>query len=211
MKYKDLKPWGKVEYIWNYYKFPILATSFCLIMIIWIFTTVWTNKHRVIALDVTILGSQVDFKVAEQLEVTLQKAFTDMGIEGEVLVDLINLSNAGSPDEQLANNARFFSKTSTNTVDVIISLGDDYTANAEAGMFAPLDELFENGTLKVEDNDKIYNTQNEATNEKIYGIDVALNPVLAGLTDPANGLILSMYTNSEKKENAIELFKYILQ
>ncbi|MBC7960648.1 MAG: hypothetical protein H7X94_12335 [Vallitaleaceae bacterium] len=211
MKYKDLEGKAKLEYLWDYYRLPFFAILFSVIMIIWIGTTVWENKNRIIALDLTIVGDYVNPDAVLLLQESLKKAYIEKGIEGEVTVESINLSSNTNPEQQMANNAKFFAKTSSNTIDVIISFADNYKGFAETGLFAPLDEFFATGVLVAEDEAKMYSIQNESTEEKIYGVNVSVNPKLAGLMDPANGIILSICVNSEKRENAIEAMKFILE
>ncbi len=210
MVYKELKPRAKIEFIWDYYKFPIIATLFTIIMVVWITVTVWENKHRIYALDVTIIGNQVNSNLALSLQEELQAMFIEKGIIGEVLVDPINLTS-GSPDEQLASNARFFAKTSSKTADLFISLDSDYVGFAESGLFAPLDELFASGDIEVDEDLIIKNTLIDTGIESIYGINVTSSPKLTGLTDEENGLILSIYVNSTKKDNIIEAIKYLIE
>lgn len=210
MVYKELSPKAKIEYIWDYYKFPIVAVIFVSIMAVWIFLTVWENKHRVFALDLTIIGTQVDPNSALKLQEDLQALFVEKGIEGEITVDPIDL-NDPDPNVQLAHNARFFSKTSTSTIDVLITFGDSYEEFLESGLYAPLDELFVSEDLNIDEDLKITGKLPEATEEKVYGINVTNNPKLAPLFNTDNGLILSIYVNSKKKDNAIEVLKYILE
>lgn len=209
MGYKDLKPKEKVEHIWIYYRFIILGILLGVVMIVWITTTIVINVNKVYALDVTIVGAYVEQTAADKLRDDLQAFFKEKGIKGEVVVDILNTSST-DPNETMAVSAKFMAKTSSNGLDLILSVGDVYQNYAESGLYASLDELFDNGTLKVEEKLKILNTAVDTADEKVYGVDVTFNPLLSGIADPEKGLIMSMCTSSEKKENTIEVLKYFL-
>lgn len=172
MKFKDLSTKEKIQHILEYYKFPIIAVVGGLFLIVWLSTSVYKNKTRVVIVNVSVAGMQINESGCLEIKDHIQNYFTDSGVKGEVVFDGFNLNPNAAPDVVMANYIKFDFLITERELDVVIGDKEFFEEYMELATFQPLEQYIGEGEGKINipDEYKVYAKDPETGEEKVYAI-----------------------------------------
>lgn len=210
MKFKELNNKDKIGYIWDYYKIPIIVTICSVFAIISIAKGMIDNMNEVIAIDISYIGAYGNYEGVLEIQKEFEGFLIEQGIEGEVVLDLIDVSSEVQNESGMANIARLIGKTSTNEADIFIADEGSFAKNVEQGLFATLDLALESEELKASKERYFYYQAQSDLEEKVYAIDATNNSLLNKLVYDERKIYLTIYPENPHKETTIKVLNWIL-
>ncbi len=203
MKYEDLDRNGKIEYIWDYYKIPIIAVVIGLIFIFSILNTLLFNREKDVALDITIRGMMMDVSSPTQgaeeiLDEDLAKLLEIDSDEYRVLIDFLAIDENLDPNMRMAYEAKFMAKFPAEQIDVLV-MHDDYLPRLKEEI--PVEVL--SGFDSLDDGLKVY-----VKEDRLIGIRLEAFETLAeAIEENRDKYSVFIYDESGHKDLAKELFE----
>lgn len=204
-QYKSLTPRQKREHIWEYYKIHIIGTIIGLIMVTWLGTDMWNNAHRIILLDISYIGAAINVEEMTNLQLELETYFHEQGIEGEVMVEPLQMGEKVDPNQVMASTAKFMGKAQTNELDLVIMDESYYKQNLESEICDPLDSYVADGSLKASEENLVLE------NGTALAVDGSKYPAIQKLTYGEEKPMVTIYVNSLHKDRVKEVINYLME
>lgn len=208
--YKDLSFKEKLCYIWDYYKWRIIAVVACIVTLIITVPGIIENSKEVqlyaLFLNSNIKGQEYtsimdDFVDAANIDMDNKK----ITLDSSLYIDREAPSSAGMQSSQKLT-ALFASKTP----DVVLSDENNYEFCCSQGAYMDLQEFLPSDMYEKY-SDKLIMTENPETGEMTaYGLLLTDNEILqkeeAFKFDP----IISVCVTSDKQDNSLKFIQYLL-
>lgn len=212
-KLKTMSLKGRLWYIWEYYKIPIIGTAVAIALIISIFSAVHNNRFET-ALSCVILNSRPDSEEDLVSEYFDQGFRQYIGLNDETKIDVdhsmsISFDNSNMTEFTYAELAKLSALISSKELDVMVGRKDSIDHFGEMGGFLDLKTVLPPDVYD-QVKDQLYEVTIQETGEKIAcGIRIANTDFLkkTGLTmdDPILGII----SNSTRTDTAVKLIRYV--
>ena len=139
----------KFDYIWGYYKGPIIAVVFAIIFIVSLIKTIAGSNRD--AINIIICDQQCpNYETASQV---INEAFTEyMGDEADekdmiVIDSSLSLSDAQDNYTQSIMQQKLSALVSSNTANMMIADKEDIIGYGTLGMFTDLEEILDADTF----------------------------------------------------------------
>lgn len=223
MKFSDMPPRKRLQYIWDYYKVPLAAGAVILYIILYIGWRYLTRQ------DLVLYGALVNVQISEEVRNRFEdfpqsEAFAQNVSEPtrrsavDLAENLFLISDAGSDYHEYvyASRLKILASIEAGKLDLVIGDAQAIEAFAGQGFLLPLDGLFEDkeiqnrlreGTVILEDNhiDVLLDesvpyealTRTELTAIDLTGLE-GFVPLIDG-----NKIYLGIIANSERKKAAL--------
>ncbi|GLC29465.1 hypothetical protein [Clostridium omnivorum] len=203
---KDLPLKEKLENIWYYYKWYILAGVFLVLSVSILISSFLTRENYVF--NVSIVGY---YENLNKDEVTnFQKEVTKLVVPASrkntsALIDLYQAKNTNSKYKDLEPSAveKLSVKMAAKDVDILIINKDDFDFFMKQGTFFSLDYL------NLDSNDK--NSKLIKSNSSVYGVSVEGNKLLNKIGYDTKDKFIGILANSKDKKNSEEVLNWILK
>lgn len=209
---KDLKGKARIEYIWDYYKLPILAVICVIAFIIYMIVHFVTYKET--ALEIFMVNTTN--QNTEEVAASTDEFFQQEGLSGKDEEIFIDTSIQFSED--MGDSANYYSNQSL-TVKFAVGGGDilfapDYVFNTYAASSAmiPLTDILTDDELDQYKDILVYTTEEESGETYPCGVALTDNEWLLTYHFYPEGetLYLGIGYNSKSPETARNFFHYIL-
>ena len=209
---KDLKGKARIEYIWDYYKLPILAVICVIAFIIYMIVHFVTYKET--ALEIFMVNTTN--QNTEEVAASTDEFFQQEGLSGkdeEIFIDTSILFS-----EDMGDSTNYYSNRSL-TVKFAVGGGDilfapDYVFNnyAGSGAMMPLTDVLTDDELEQYKDILVYTTEEESGETYPCGVALTDNEWLLTHHFYPEGetLYLGIGYNSKSPETARNFFHYIL-
>ena len=207
---KGLK--GKLSYIWDYYKVPILAIVIGIIAIVSIVRAIISNNY-----NTSLYVSYVNCISVDLRDVTriLDNSLTEwLGIDGKKeQVDFsytFSLKEVAMDEEAFVSANKLYTYASTGSLDGYLSEREyiDYFCTDKDIFFCDLRDIFSDEELEQLDDYIVYFT-NTAGETYPIAVDITEAPVIKdsdlNMKDPCYGVVSS----SKYQTNAADFIRYI--
>lgn len=210
-KFQELTRKEKIEHIWEYYKFHIIATAVGVFFVIQLLVLIFGPKPPKPLANVVIMGRYIhdDEKIDEftnQIENII-----DGGEIGKVELNMFPVDWSQSSQLTMAMEQKLMLMMQAKEIDVLIvekEKFDAYTANNDYSGFVALDEIEElKEILESNKNNLIQNNHNE---NKVYGISTINNIKLQELGVGSN-FIISIPMISENRDHAVKVIEWMYE
>jgi len=201
----------KAEYIWEYYKIPIIAFVAILLMIGSLINIWFINPPATTTLLISWNASFAPDTAMTDLAAVLNYRIIDEKKNEKVEVISIWISEEfGDPMMNMGNMQRLVAMVAAGSIDVFIlntELLEEYT---EGGMIQPLEDILADVRAR---NPIVYNrimdntvklpheSEDGRITEKIMGISVGDRPLLSDFTHFQQELFFAVVTNSSNLNN----------
>jgi len=205
---------GKLEYIWDYYKIPIICIIAGLILIVSLINTLYINPPPGNALMIAWSAGIATDEQLDKLKETLDERIVDEGANKVVTISLFIASEL-NPSFSMANAQRMLAMLAAGEIDLFITdlpLLKEYS-NQE--IIQPLDIVLDalkarNPAVYDRIEEKIvyasYRTEDGSTAERKMGINIGDSPLLAELGFYEQELIISISISFGNIEGVIRSF-----
>lgn len=209
---KDLKGKARIEYIWDYYKLPILVVI-CVIAFI-IYTIVNFVTYKETALEIFMINTTN--QNTEEIAASTDEFFQQEGLSGKDEEIFIDTSIFFS--EYMGDSTNYYSNRSL-TVKFAVGGGDilfapDYVFNnyAGSGAMMPLTDVLTDDELEQYKDILVYTTEEESGETYPCGVALTDNKWLLTHHFYPEGetLYLGIGYNSKSPDTARDFFHYIL-
>jgi len=201
----------KLEYIWDYYKFPIIGFFVVLIFIGSLLNIRYFNPPPGTALFVAWSAGFATEEQLDDLKNILGERIIDEAENEEVSISLF-LESEVNPAFSSANAQRLVAMVAAGEIDVFITDKQLLEEFSENGILMPLDHMLaeikeRNPTVhsRIEENITyaLYRAENGSTTERITGIQIGSSPLLTELDFFEQELFFCISVTSGKHENNI--------
>ena len=209
---KDLKGKARIEYIWDYYKLPILVVICVIAFVIYMIVHFVTYKET--ALEIFMINTTN--QNTEEVAASTDEFFQQEGLSGKDEEIFIDTSIQFSED--MGDSTNYYSNQSL-TVKFAVGGGDilfapDYVFNTYAASSAmiPLTDILTDDELDQYKDILVYTTEEESGETYPCGVALTDNEWLLTHHFYPEGetLYLGIGYNSKSPETARNFFHYIL-
>lgn len=131
----------KIDYLWEYYKLQFFAIIGAIIAVIYIISSVTGNKEP--ALNVVFVGETVNITAIDELNQQVNEAIIpeEERDDQEISLQFVNLSEAGGPQQSMAEVQKFTTLLAADAYDVIIAEEETFEMLSGQGALADLNRV----------------------------------------------------------------------
>ena len=208
-KLKEMTAKEKADYIWEYYKIPIIAAIVILFIIGSIINSVWINPPKKQYLQIVFLNNYVDETYTNSLQDKLEQALMtpDERNTLQVLTTVV-LFNTGEPQMDMANTQKFAAMTAIGEIDLLVINRDELGSLVEQGILLPLTNVLPDNLLSKL-SDKLMTAADENGMESDYGIKLNKNEVFTEFGFSAEGQCLTIISTTKRLDNTRRAIEFI--
>lgn len=218
--FREMNPAEKLEYVWEYYSWPILLALLVLSVLLWSARRELTKKEPVLYLALT------NVTVGEDLERTLTEGYlTASGANPkrqEVCLyrDLYLSDDADVLNHEYAYASRIklMGAVQTKTLDVALMNRESYDLLSSGGYLLPLDDpalrpLLTSNEVTLSDNAIEWQLNEADTHERVTetvqnAVELSGCPLMQSAVF-ADSLYAGVLTNSPRAEEALRFVRYL--
>lgn len=201
-KYKSLSGKKKLEFIYDYYKFPIIGTLLAIIIIGYMAYSFATKQD--IYCNITYYGSTVNSENFNQIKDKLNENILGNDKRSSIFTDtmLINF-NSNYGDDPTTTQA-FAVRLAANEIDILLAEKNNFEYFAANNMLLDLNLLEGFNTLNIS-SDNLATAKDESGTDKIYGIKVDNLNLLKDAGFDNENTILCIAISSNRHEEIIKV------
>jgi hypothetical protein len=206
-KLKGMSFRGKLEYIWEYYKAPILITAAALLIIWGVADAVWIHPPKKSFVQFAFMeGYQPDEETRRLTEAIALEVMTPEERETLEAVATTFLNNTGDPQMDMANSQKLFAMLAARELDLLVFPLDSLEGMAEQGMIQDLSPFLPEGALEAWRDELVWASfEGERT---LCAINAQAVPALKGLF--VEGQALCVASSAERLDNIKRVFAFLL-
>ena len=201
-KYKSLSGKKKLEFIYDYYKFPIIGTLLAIIIIGYMAYSFATKQD--IYCNITYYGSTVNSENFNQIKDKLNENILGNDKRSSIFTDtmLINF-NSNYGDDPTTTQA-FAVRLAANEIDILLAEKNNFEYFAANNMLLDLNLLEGFNTLNIS-SDNLATAKDESGTDKTYGIKVDNLNLLKDAGFDNENTILCIAISSNRHEEIIKV------
>ena len=201
-KYKSLSGKKKLEFIYDYYKFPIIGTLLAIIIIGYMAYSFATKQD--IYCNITYYGSTVNSENFNHIKDKLNENILGNDKRSSIFTDtmLINF-NSNYGDDPTTTQA-FAVRLAANEIDILLAEKNNFEYFAANNMLLDLNSLEGFNTLNIS-SDNLATAKDESGTDKIYGIKVDNLNLLKDAGFDNENTILCIAISSNRHEEIIKV------
>ncbi|MCM8709696.1 hypothetical protein M2651_01505 [Clostridium sp. SYSU_GA19001] len=205
VNFKSMSRKEKIEYIWDYYKLHIFG-GLILIFFIGSFIHAQVTSVEYVA-NLTIVAGITDENKRENAE----KSITNLTVKSgekrkQAFIDVIPIVDPQNPQPELLQKLTV--KIATKEIDVIVLDKSIFQSLIKQEAFLRLDSNYGLELTSIK-NEKIEAVNNQ-NNKAIYAVSAEGIKILEDMGVDTKNKVLAIMSNSQHRENAIIIFKWLL-
>lgn len=206
-KYSSLKGKKKLEFIFDYYKFPIFGTIAAIIIVSYMGYSMYTKQDTYC--NLTYLNSSMDTSQLTELKDTLNEKLLGNDKKNSIFIDSMTIDPNSNYGDDPTTTQAFAVKLAANEIDLLFLNENYFTYFASNNMLADLISLDGFNSLGFSENDLVSSKDSDG-NEHIYGLKVDNLNLLSDINFPEN-TIIAVAISSERTEEAIKILNEFIQ
>ena len=206
--FKDLSRKAKVQYIWDYYRWHIIA-AICLVAFV-ISMIVHYAAYRESVLDIVMVNTLNPYEesVSSTDEFFEQEGFTK---KEEITVDTsITFSDDDNYSTNYYSNQKLTLKLSVGGADVLFAPKFVFQQYADAGSLMPLTDFLTEAELEKYKDMIVYATDSETGETFPCGLELNDNQWLSDYGYYTGTVCFGIAYAADNKENAVDFFHYVM-
>lgn len=210
--FKDLTFKKRVEHIFYYYKWHMLAAVMMLVFMTNLIVTISQKDKNTPLLTISIQGNPQNYDqiTAWEEEITSKIAAPDT--EQKVRVDYYPIRLENEDQISAAHTQKFAVLLAAGDLDVVCLDEELFLAQAAKGYYHPLDQLPElSGVLDKIETRAVKSKTDDDSSEHIYGIWAKDLEALEQLGENTENKVIGIIRNSKRLSYSIDFIKLILQ
>lgn len=208
--FKDLDRKKKLEYIWDYYKWPIIIIVVAALVIGVSLPQLIENRKEIV-LYAAFVNTQLSDSDETPALLTNYAEQKEIDIEGKrMMLDCSMTINHQNPtDFTMQCTQKLAAMFSANQLDVIVEDIDTLESYTEFGVYVDLEDTMSPEFINKY-KDKLVYKKGQDGEEAAYAIDVSESPVLLEEGAYIIPAYASIAVNSEHPENAVKFIEYLM-
>ena len=200
--FKTLSSKKKIEFIYDYYKLPIIGTLLAIIIISYMTYSIITKQH--IYCNITYYGSTINTDNFNKLKDTLNENILGNDKKSTIFTDsLLITANSNYGDDPTTTQA-FAVKLAANELDILLIEKNNFEYFAANNMLLDLSSLEGFDSLNISEEDLV-TVKDQSGNSNLYGIKVDNLNLLKDCGFDAENTILSIAISSNRHEEVIKV------
>lgn len=201
-KFKTLSTKNKVEFIYDYYKLPIIGSLIAIIVISYMAYSFITKQDTYC--NITYYGSTINTDNFNKIKDTLNKNILGNDKKYTIFTDsLLIATNSNYGDDPTTTQA-FAVKLAANEIDILLVEKNNFEYFAANNMLLDLNSLEGFDSLNISSNDLV-TAKDETGNNNLYGIKVDNLNLLKDSGFNNENTILSIAISSTRHEEVIKI------
>lgn len=201
-KFKTLSTKNKVEFIYDYYKLPIIGTLLAIIVISYMAYSFITKQYTYC--NITYYGSTINTDNFNKIKDTLNENILGNDKKYTIFTDsLLIATNSNYGDDPTTTQA-FAVKLAANEIDILLVEKNNFEYFAANNMLLDLNSLEGFDSLNISTNDLV-TAKDETGNNNLYGIKVDNLNLLKDSGFNNENTILSIAISSTRHEEIIKI------
>lgn len=200
--FKTLSSKKKIEFIYDYYKLPIIGTLLAIIIISYMTYSFITKQD--IYCNITYYGSTINTDNFNKLKDTLNENILGNDKKSTIFTDsLLITANSNYGDDPTTTQA-FAVKLAANELDILLIEKNNFEYFAANNMLLDLSSLEGFDSLNISEEDLV-TVKDQSGNSNLYGIKVDNLNLLKDCGFDAENTILSIAISSNRHEEVIKV------
>ena len=200
--FKTLSSKKKIEFIYDYYKLPIIGTLLAIIIISYMTYSFITKQD--IYCNITYYGSTINTDNFNKLKDTLNENILGNDKKSTIFTDsLLITANSNYGDDPTTTQA-FAVKLAANELDILLIEKNNFEYFAANNMLLDLSSLEGFDSLNISEEDLV-TVKDQSGNSNLYGIKVDNLNLLKDCGFDAENTILSIAIRSNRHEEVIKV------
>lgn len=210
INYEDLSKSEKIDHIWEYYKFHIIATCVGILFVFGLLNHYIFNPPAEITLDVSVFGIYAEPTVMEELELALNDIIVQEDENEESTVDFFSISDDQDYNTQQAMVTKMIGKATLHDFDIMIFEGEFYQNYLQEDTLLSLNDMYEAGLIDVDEDMLRKGSEFDYPSDDYYLIDITGHEGFARMLNPQGDLYLGIFSVTNHSEHIEESINYIL-
>lgn len=203
-KFKTLSTKKKIEFIYDYYKLPIIAVLLGIIIISYMVYSIATKQDTYC--NITYYGSNANSEELSTIKDTLNERILSDDKKSSIFVDSIFVSPNSSYGDDPTSTQAFAVKLAANEIDILLLNKNYFDYFAAQGMLLNLNSLPGFDSLNFIENDLI-TVKDQSGNENLYGIKINNLNLLKDSIFDLDNTILAIAVSSQRNEQVLQVLK----
>lgn len=200
--FKSLSGKKKIEFIYDYYKLPIIGTLLAIIVISYITYSFITKQD--IYCNITYYGSTINTDNFNKLKDTLNENILGNDKKSTIFTDsLLITTNSNYGDDPTTTQA-FAVKLAANELDILLIKKNNFQYFAANNMLLDLSSLEGFDSLNISE-EYLVTAKDQSGNSNLYGIKVDNLNLLKDCGFDTENTILSIAISSNRHEEVIKV------
>ena len=200
--FKSLSHKKKIEYIYDYYKLPIIVTLLAMIIISYMTYSFVTKQDTYC--NITYYGSNINTDNFNKIKDILNEKILGDDKKSAIFTDsLLIAANSDYGDDPTTTQA-FAVKLAANEIDILLVEKNNFEYFAANNMLLDLNSLEGFDSLNISDDDLV-TAKDETGNNNLYGIKVDNLNLLKDFELNDENTILSIAISSNRHEEVIKV------
>lgn len=203
-KFKTLSTKKKVEFIYDYYKLPIIAVLLGIIILSYTVYSIATKQDTYC--NITYYGSNADSEELSTIKDTLNEKILSDDKKSTIFIESIFVSPDSNYGDDPASTQAFAVKLAANEIDILLINKNYFNYFASQDMLLDLNSLPGFDSLNLTKNDLIM-TKDHSGNEKLYGIKINNLNLLKDAIFDLDNTVLAIAISSQRNEQVLQVLK----
>lgn len=203
-KFKKLSLKKKIEFIYDYYKLPIIFILLGIIMISYIVFSIVTKQDTYC--NISYYGSNATSEELSTIKDTLNQNILSNNNKSSIFIDSTFVNHDSNYGDDPTSTQAFAVKLAANEIDILLLNKNYFNYLANNDMLLDLNLLDGFNSLNLNENDLIIDKDN-ASNEHLYGIKTNNLNLLKNSIPDLDNTILAIAVSSQRQEEALEILK----
>lgn len=201
-KFKTLSTKKKIEFIYDYYKLPIIGTLLAIIVISYMTYSFITKQDTYC--NITYYGSAINTDNFNKVKDTLNENILGNNKKSTIFTDAILIASNSNYGDDPTTTQAFAVKLAANEIDILLVEKNNFEYFAANNMLLDLNSLEGFNSLNISNTDLV-KAKDENGNNNLYGIKVDNLNLLnnSGFNNENN--ILSIAISSTRHEEIIKV------
>lgn len=206
--FKSLSSKNKIEFIYDYYKLPIIGTLLAIIVITYMTYSFITKQD--IYCNITYYGSTINTDNFNKLKDTLNENILGNDKKSTIFTDSLLITANSNYGDDPATTQAFAVKLAANEIDILLVEKNNFQYFAANNMLLDLNSLDGFDSLNISKEDLV-TAKDQSENSNLYGIKVDNLNLLKNCGIDNENTILSIAINSNRHEKVIKVLNELIK
>lgn len=205
---KSLSGKNKIEFIYDYYKLPIIGTLLAIIVITYMTYSFITKQN--IYCNITYYGSTINTDNFNKLKDTLNENILGNDKKSTIFTDSLLITANSNYGDDPATTQTFAVKLAANEIDILLVEKNNFQYFAANNMLLDLNSLDGFNSLNISKEDLV-TAKDQSENSNLYGIKVDNLNLLKNCGIDNENTILSIAISSNRHEEVIKVLNELIK
>lgn len=200
----------KLDYIWEYYKYPIVGIIFVAALVGSIINNVFINPPKNVFAHMVFYNDYVSEETSDGFSDKLTEHLITDKEEEQILITYLMISQ-DDLQASIAMSQKFVAMIASKEIDLIISERSDFEIMCTQGYFLELNKVLSPKELAGYSDRLMTGTIDGEEGSYVYGIRMDDNPLFDEFRLRTDDRVLSIIASSDRVENASAAIRYIFE